>query len=195
MTRNSSAYSINVTFKQIVIFLFAVVVISFVTFILGYRAGKSAAGKQEGRELRTTSRGEKVRELNFKDTLGERTDQAEDPLIEPDQPVESQPNRQEVESEIPTTAGAEPSRSDSPGAGDIYYYIQVGAFSQIENAEKYSRKFREQGYISRISPVTVGERTLYRVEVGQFSEKAEAERVRRKLERQEGKKFPLKLSR
>lgn len=186
MDRNRSSYSINVTFKQIVLFLFAVVVISFITFILGYRAGKNSTAKGADGQLIDTAGRNNIQELSFDDSAEDRP---EAPVTREE--IQSPETRQEV-------SGEEDSLDDSdsrPEAGGVYYYIQVGAFSQPDNARKYARKFDDQGYFTEISPITVKGKILYRVQVGRFDDKTEADRIRKKLEKQEGKKFPLKLSR
>jgi rare lipoprotein A len=63
--------------------------------------------------------------------------------------------------------------SKSP-KGDAHY-IQVGAYSQRENAETQARRLRGRGHDARIESASSGGRTLWRVRLGPFIEMVMAE--------------------
>jgi Flp pilus assembly protein TadD len=58
-----------------------------------------------------------------------------------------------------------------PASGPIY--LQVGSFSSVENAERFSARLAELR--SQVTLVAVGERTLHRVSVGPFENREAAE--------------------
>ena len=62
--QNNYSYSIDVSLMQIAIFLIAVVVISFVTFLLGYRAGKSSVATVRNTEI-AAKENSRYKELTF----------------------------------------------------------------------------------------------------------------------------------
>ena len=196
MDRRQGAYFINVSFNQIVIFLFAVVIISFITFILGYRSGKNSARKAIwDSNLVTTNQEGDYQELNFKN---EKKHDIKDELAASSITEDLTPKNQ-IKKEV--TKGKDSSfkpdrnmTSRDETEDSIYYYIQVGAFSLLENAQKYTQKFKKLGYFTQISPIKVKDKQYYRVQVGRFNNKGEAKIIKRKLEKQEGKKFSLKLS-
>jgi N-acetylmuramoyl-L-alanine amidase len=68
--------------------------------------------------------------------------------------------------------------SKSNGGGKLYY-VQVGAFSDYDNAERLSKKVKKDGF-----PVTIkAENGKYYVQCGAFSDKGNAERLESKLKK------------
>ena len=191
MNRKESAYSINVSFNQIAIFLFAIVLISFLTFILGYRAGKNSIDNQETVNMVSSDQGQGIRELNFSKDNIEGQDKSENKsrITEEIKQYDNVKKEQSTEVKKPVRE-----KTGEYQSKDIYYYVQVGSFSVLSNAEQYEFKFKKLGYFTGVSPIDVKGQIYYRVKVGKFFDKDQALKTKKKLEKQEGKKFSVKLS-
>jgi len=77
----------------------------------------------------------------------------------------------------PTPGAAEP----PPAAGEGAWFVQVGAFSTAEAANRLVRELKGDGYSVRVVPVTRGGRTLHRVRVGPAPDKAGADQLAQRL--------------
>jgi len=71
------------------------------------------------------------------------------------------------------------------------YTIQVGLFSNKDQAEKEFKRFESRGYTTTISKVSKDQEVLWRVEVGIFDSKKRAENLKSRLERQFGKTYKV----
>jgi DedD protein len=58
-----------------------------------------------------------------------------------------------------------PDASDAPAASRGQWFVQVGSFSQSDNAERYAKQLRDQGFTSIVLPPS-GAKRLVRVRVG-----------------------------
>lgn len=81
-------------------------------------------------------------------------------------PVISQPSYNP-----PTAPKPVPAKVIAPEPG---LYIQAGAFSNIENAEKVKKSLQSIGHVS-VTPIQVSGRELYRVRLGPIADRARAE--------------------
>ncbi len=61
------------------------------------------------------------------------------------------------------------------------YAIQVGAFSNVQNAKALAAKFQERGYSAEISSKIVGSAIFNVVTVGEFASREEAEKSAKKI--------------
>lgn len=68
--------------------------------------------------------------------------------------------------------------SDSP---DLYYTVQVGAFSNITNAKNLTQKLIQQGYPAYMEGLSSQGKTSYRVRVGKLRLRQEAIDLEKKL--------------
>lgn len=75
-------------------------------------------------------------------------------------------------------------------SADIYYTVQVGAFSNIENAKGIAEKLAKHGYPAYIEEVNSGGKQSYRVRAGKMRLRQEALALENKLS-QEG--YPTKI--
>jgi hypothetical protein len=195
MSRKEEAYSISVSFNQIAIFLFAIVLISFLTFILGYRAGKNSLDNRESVSITSSDQGKGIKELNFSSVNNtDRIKPGNKSIITEEIKQYDNVKKEKSANEIKQPV-IKPEISARNQSENVYYYIQVGAFSLLKNAEQYEFKFKKLGYFTGVSPSDVKGQTYYRVKVGKFFDREKALRTKKKLEQREGKKFSLKLSR
>jgi len=63
----------------------------------------------------------------------------------------------------------------------ITYTVQVGAFTQSENAQRLAQKLKEKNYPAYLEAGKSGGKLYYRVKVGKYQSKYEAEVVQKKL--------------
>lgn len=75
-----------------------------------------------------------------------------------------------------------PVETISPEYSPGYFFIQVGAFSELDNAESLRRKLNVIGNtLVKISQVVIDNRTLYRVRIGPLSDVAIADKIVQQL--------------
>ncbi|MCM8770267.1 MAG: tetratricopeptide repeat protein [Candidatus Omnitrophica bacterium] len=73
---------------------------------------------------------------------------------------------------------------------DFYFTIQVGSFSDANNAKKLSQKLNEKKYPAYVDEFKVNDKITYRVRVGKFNTRQEAEDLAKKLA---GLGYPTKI--
>jgi tetratricopeptide (TPR) repeat protein len=78
------------------------------------------------------------------------------------------------------TDGSEESTSSSQRAG---YYIQVGSFSELGNAEKFSASLTAKGFSTLLFETSLEGKIFYRVRVGPIKDRLDADEVMRELSR------------
>ncbi|WP_298234101.1 SPOR domain-containing protein, partial [uncultured Azohydromonas sp.] len=61
------------------------------------------------------------------------------------------------------------------------YFVQVGAFSRVEDAEQQRARLAMLGYTARVTEREQSGRTVYRVRLGPFERKEEAEMTQDRL--------------
>ncbi|QGY39342.1 hypothetical protein GM415_04145 [Pseudodesulfovibrio cashew] len=119
------------------------------------------------------------------------------PLKEGDLGEESLPAAEAAQPAVPSepstkTVSAEPVQTETaaPVIMEEMYYVQVGAFTELDNANKVLADLIAQGYKgSKLSATGTG---LYRVQAGAFADKAEAEEAMVRLSGDFPKVFVLK---
>lgn len=90
---------------------------------------------------------------------------------EPDPPVRAQ---------NPPPSGASAGDAATESATGMWA-VQIGSFSNKENADRLAAGLREQGYAAFLSQVRSGEGELHRVRIGPQKDRASAEAVAAKL--------------
>lgn len=180
-------FDIRVTFVHVVVFLIAVIAIGIFLFYMGYQAGQrlgnqtTALSAESGPSATAASDQEKI------DIVDEK-------------PIRTLPEKAAGKQSIP----AEMKLHDEPAAGEAgatpgkntfaeqYYAIQVGAFADFTNAQKYSERFARLGYQTEIIVETINKKKLHTVRVGSFATLAEAQKDKERLEGLEKKQFKIK---
>ena len=80
---------------------------------------------------------------------------------------------------IPSTGEAPAAATSSTGM----WAVQLGSFSNKDNAEKHVADLRKQQYLAFLSQVQTGQRTLHRVRIGPQKDRAGAEAMAARLEK------------
>ncbi len=174
-------FDIRVTFVHVVVFLIAVIAIGIFLFYMGYQAGQRMSGQPAdmGSDAKQSEPafddGEKIAVVDEKPIqTGKQTIPDEMKLHEKQQPEKLPP---------------------TPGKGvfaDQNYTVQVGAFADFTNAQKYSEKFAKLGYQTEIIVENINGKKLHTVRVGSFASLEEAQVEKDRLESLEKKKFKIK---
>jgi cell division protein FtsN len=68
-----------------------------------------------------------------------------------------------------------------PGGDPFLYYVQVGAFSNADDAEQQRAKLALQGFGAKISEREQGGRTIHRVRLGPYDNQADASAQQERL--------------
>lgn len=90
------------------------------------------------------------------------------------QPVRNEPPRQSVPEAAPASTGAATSETG-------LWAVQLGSFSNQENAERLAAELRKQGYAAFLSQIKTGDNSLHRVRIGPQKDRDAAEAVAAKL--------------
>lgn len=109
----------------------------------------------------------------------------------PEVPDEAAVVQQPAPAPVKPPAAARPAASDAPPpaptpaarapAGGGAWLVQIGTFSQKDNAEKLAATLKGRGFSPTISPATSGGRKLYRVRVGPAGSREAAASLARRL--------------
>lgn len=177
-------FDIRVTFVHVVIFLIAVIAIGIFLFYMGYQAGQRISG-QPADIVQSGQQEEAVLDSS------ERIDlDAEKPLKSAVKsiPEEMKLHERQLAKETPPATG----KNVFP---DQNYAIQVGAFADFGNAQRYSEKFAKLGYQTEIIVENITGKKLHTVRVGSFVTLEEAQNEKIRLEGLEKKKFKIKKGR
>jgi cell division protein FtsN len=92
-------------------------------------------------------------------------------------------------SEIKPAVSADPlgdlakAKAGAAGAEPFAYYVQVGAFRTLEDAESHRAKLSLSGIESKVSEREQSGRVVFRVRVGPFEKKEDGERTKEKLDK------------
>ncbi len=70
----------------------------------------------------------------------------------------------------------------APEAAGLEYYVQAGAFSRADDAERQRASLAMLGYGAKVSEREQAGRTIYRVRLGPFTRRAEADSARESLD-------------
>ena len=180
-------FDIRVTFVHVVIFLIAAIAIGIFLFYMGYQAGhrlgdQPAAGSAEAGLTETAAADqEKVNMVDEKPILSVN-DKASG--------KQSIPDEMKLHEKLP--AGETLPAGGKKMFVDQNYAIQVGAFSDFANAQKYSERFARLGYQTEIIVETINKKKLHTVRVGSFETLDEAQKEKDRLESLEKKQFKIK---
>lgn len=213
---DKSYLEIKITVVHILILLVGVILIGIFLFYLGYQAGKSSVSELREVATQTEQQESETREISL-DTgqTGEQVQSATDRSgTGTGQPtLEEEIKKQPETSPTGDAAGQEPTGQDTADqtpkeqvaiekpenktlakkavTREIYFSIQVGAFSNFANARTYSEKFGKMGYPTEILSTVKREKKMFRVRVGNFKTRAEAVKAKENFEQMEKKTFAI----
>lgn len=110
--------------------------------------------------------------------------------------AEAQPQQTEAEQEVirrpepsrlPPKPAEEPppaeSRDEAPASSTGMWAVQLGSFSNKENAERLAADLRKQGYAAFLSQLDTASGTLHRVRIGPQKDRDSAEQTAARLQK------------
>lgn len=68
-----------------------------------------------------------------------------------------------------------------PGASALKWYVQLGAFSDVDNARQLLQKFKVQKYSGILSPADTAKGTRYRVRIGPYATREQAADAQKRM--------------
>jgi cell division septation protein DedD len=180
-------FDIRVTFVHVVIFLIAVIAIGIFLFYMGYQAGHRLGDQPAG----------SINEVNQTELAAANQEKIN---VVDDKPIKSVSDKAIGKQSIPEEMklhekqlpGELPPATRKNLFSDQNYSIQVGAFADFVNAQKYSEKFAKLGYQTEIIVESINSKKLHTVRVGSFVSLVEAQKEKDRLESLEKKKFKIK---
>lgn len=96
------------------------------------------------------------------------------------EPVISKPQASAKEAALPPVSAAK-ERPGEPESSTGMWAVQLGSFSNQENAERLAADLRKQGYAAFLSQLDTGSGALHRVRIGPQKDRDGAESVAAKL--------------
>jgi len=136
--REKSYLEIKVTFIHILVLLVAIILIGIFLFSLGYKAGKSSI-KGPYTSSKFTKDFQKPEEIKIVKEKPVKTKYKKESGITEE---EKRFNQKSLKKKLPRKEQIKMKTVKK----ELYYSIQVGAFSLFYNAKKYSEKFGKLGY-------------------------------------------------
>jgi cell division protein FtsN len=203
MEMEKSYVEIKVSFIHIVVLLAGVLVIGVFLFYLGYQAGKSSVHTemQASNNAQSAAKTEELKlpEDTEKSKKKETPKQQEASISDEirlhqlpttttattTSPKEEKKTAQNEQKELKEQVKSKPAVKES------YFVIQVGAFADYSNAQKYSTRFATAGYPTEIDTSENNGKKLFKVRVGNFKSRADAQKNCDKLQKNEKKKFAI----
>jgi DedD protein len=170
-------------------------IVAFVPEILSGPHKSTGAGSPDSAEqLRTYTIDLEERALPAQDAAPRSSAPVPQVEVEPPAPAPASPEQSSDANNVPAPAAstpepapvkqarAEPAERDSAsGSG---WAVQLGSFSNADNAERLARDLRARGYKAFVSPYESGGQKRSRVRVGPEQDRARAEQLAQRLRRE-----------
>jgi cell division septation protein DedD len=178
---NKEYRELQLSSSQLVLIFIAILVLGIIVFLLGISVGKKQAQIVEKTQLASKTaeqitQKKPIPQKEAPDTISQELASHEKALeekvkVEPIKPKVEQPKTK------PSTQGQN------------LYWIQVGAFSNQQNANAVAETYRKKGYNSVVLDPSSTDRTrYYRVRLGGYPTREQAEKARDELAREENKR-------
>jgi cell division septation protein DedD len=180
-------FDIRITFIHVVIFLIAMIAIGIFLFYMGYQAGHRLGNQPAGMA-------DEVNQSEPAAATQEKINMVDEKPINP--VTDRIDTKQSIPDEMKLHEKQLPGELLPAARKNVFsdqnYAIQVGAFADFANAQKYSEKFAKLGYQTEIIVETMNKKKLHTVRVGSFVSLAAAQKEKDRLEGLEKKKFKIK---
>ena len=183
---NKDYRELQLSSSQLILIFIAILVLGIVVFLLGV-----SVGKKQGKIVEETQLAQKSAE--------QITQQKPVPQKESGDPIskeleshkkagEEKVREEKVEAQPVTKPKAESPKPPPTTQNQNAFWIQVGAYSNQQNARTLVEEYKGKGYNAIVvEPSPTATRKLYRVRLGGYPTREQAERARDELARQENK--------
>jgi cell division septation protein DedD len=190
-TRERDSSSVFFISKWVIIV--AIVIVSSLSFILGYYVGKRALPSDQNQlSIVPTENtlGQKDTEPADEDVAPQDLEQKHD-VVSPEEPQPSQDqlNTSQTDQTAESKSNQERQKPQPPHTNttNITYTVQTGAFKSESDAHTLKEKLDKKGYTAYIiQSETKKHESLYKVMIGEFRTRKEAEVLSIKIKKAEG---------
>ena len=173
--------------SQLILIFVAILILGIVVFLLGV-----SVGKKQGKIVEETRLAEKPTEqiLEQKPTpQKESGDTISQELESHKKAGEDKVPEEKIQARPPVKPKVESSKPATSSQNQNAYWIQIGAYSNQQNANALAEEYKRKGYDTIvIQPSPTDRRKLYRLRIGGYATRAQAEQARDQLAKQENKR-------
>ncbi len=184
---NKDYRELQLSSSQLILIFIAILVLGIVVFLLGV-----SVGKKQGKIVEATQLAEKPAEQIIEQKpipQKESGDPISKELESHKKAGKDKVQQEKVKAEPTVKPKAESSKPTTSSPNQTVYWIQVGAYSNKQNANTLAEEYKQKGYNAIIlEPSPTDRRKLYRVRLGGYATRAQAEKARDELAQQENKK-------
>ncbi|MFQ6070819.1 MAG: SPOR domain-containing protein [Candidatus Aminicenantales bacterium] len=173
---NRDYRELQLTSTQLIFIFVAILILGLVIFLLGVSVGK----KQAMLVAEAGVSPEEKPAINVEEKKPQEIVKREETA------------KTRIDSELKSFEKAQPEPKTSKSITRNLYYVQIGAFSNKDNALKLADQYRKKGYPVRVTePSPTSRRKFYKVWIGGYKTRAEAEKIKTKLtqESKTGERF------
>jgi cell division septation protein DedD len=183
---NKDYRELQLSSSQLILIFVAILVLGIAVFLLGV-----SVGKKQGKIVEETQMAEKPAEQVIEQKpvpQEESSDQISQELESYKKAGENKVQQEKPKAE-PVKPKVEPPKPSPKSQSQNAYWIQVGAYSNQQNANALEEEYKKKGYsVVVLDPSPSDRRKLYRVRLGGYATRAQAEKARDQLAQQENKK-------
>ncbi len=184
---NKDYRELQLSSSQLILIFIAILVLGIVVFLLGV-----SVGKKQGKIVEETQLAEKPAEQIIEQKpipQKESGDPISQELESHKKAGEDKVQQEKVKAEPAVKPKVESSKPATSSPNQNVYWIQVGAYSNKQNANTLAEEYKKKGYNAIIlEPSPTDRRKLYRVRLGGYATRAQAVEARDELAQQENKK-------
>jgi cell division septation protein DedD len=184
---NKDYRELQISSSQLILIFIAILVLGVVVFLLGV-----SVGKKQGKIIEETQLAEKPAEQIMEQKpipQKETADPISQELESHEKAGEDKVQEEKVEAPPAVKPKVESPKPAASTESQNVYWIQVGAYSNQQNANALAEEYKSKGYNAIVrEPSTTSTRKLYRVRLGGYPTREQAEKARDELAKQENKK-------
>ncbi len=183
---NKDYRELQLSSSQLILIFIVILVLGIVVFLLGV-----SVGKKQGKIVEETQLAEKPAEQIIEQKTVPQKESG-DPIsqeLESHKKAGEDKVQEKVKAEPIVKSKVEPAKPATSSPSQNVYWIQVGAYSNQQNANTLAEEYKQKGYKAIIlEPSPTDRRKLYRVRLGGYATRAQAVEARDELAQQENKK-------
>jgi cell division septation protein DedD len=184
---NKDYRELQISSSQLILIFIAILVLGIVVFLLGV-----SVGKKQGKIAEETQLAQKPAEQIIEQKpvpQEESTDQISQELDSHKKAGEDKVQEEKVKAPPAVKPKVESPKPAATTESQNVYWIQVGAYSNQQNANALAEEYKSKGYNAIVrEPSPTSTRKLYRVRLGGYPTMEQAEKARDELAQQENKK-------
>jgi cell division septation protein DedD len=182
---NKEYRELQLSSSQLVLIFIAILVLGIIVFLIGVSVGKKQAQIVEETQLANKSAEQIIQEKAVPQKESEES--IENELASHEKVLEEKVQEEKVKTETVKPKAEKPKPRPSTQEQDLYW-IQVGAYSNPQNANSVAETYRNRGYNSIVlDPLPTDRKKIYRVRLGGYPTRDQAEKARDELALAENK--------